>query len=733
MTNPPLPPIRPRTHLLALAGYLALGLVATYPLLLHFTTEGLGEHYFDRAQSIWNLWWIRTALLERGTNPFHTDLLFYPQGADLYFHDLSLPIKVIIMLPSYVIGLVGAYNLGMLLGLVLTGYAGFRLVGYLTGHAGAAAVGGVIIGFNPLVLEWLRGHINLMSAMWCVLCIEFYLRAWQTGRRRDMLLMGGFFALSVLTVGYYEIYLLIFFALHGGWRLLTTPGTVQARLAAVLRRAGALIGWGGGLAALLLAPYAWGAWRSLSNGQTIAASSLDVDRAVVDSADLLSFIVPDRDHWLLGIHAPWWQVVNPAIHEYTTLGLATVILAAWGAWRARRQAMTWLWVALAGLGVLLALGPILQVNGQQTTIPMPLALLQHIPIIGLMRAPERFVFLTYIALAALAGQVIAEYGVRIAAWIRHPQSAIRRPQSAMMAGLLGLLLIEMPLHVHYMEPMPTLDSMAALGRAPGAGAVLELPLTQHGWVDTPRMFNQIAHGRPITSGYLSRPIIDPYTQACSPFQPFSDYPRPAPPDIISPTLPLTPALLTANGVGFITVYKQEYVDPRAISPVPAGRLAALQALATGLGTPIADDAAATVYRVQPNDGQVPPAWQLGPDWHSAEQSGGQPFRWLNGAQGDFCVFSPAPRTAPLAFQVTSFATPRHLQVWVNDQEVLAAEVPADGALHPFTTPAIAWPAGPQRVRLVIPEGSASPFSLGQGTDKRELSLGFGPIRLGGGP
>src|SRR5689334_7458361 len=148
MTNPVPPPIRPRTHLLALAGYLALGLVATYPLILHFTTEGLGEHYFDRAQSIWNLWWVRTALLDRHINPFHTDLLFFPQGADLYFHDLSLPIKLIIMLPTYGLGLVGAYNLGTLIGLVLTGYAGFRLVGYLTGHVGAAALGGVIIGFN---------------------------------------------------------------------------------------------------------------------------------------------------------------------------------------------------------------------------------------------------------------------------------------------------------------------------------------------------------------------------------------------------------------------------------------------------------------------------------------------------------------------------------------------------------------------------------------------------------
>jgi hypothetical protein len=712
---------------------LALGLVATYPLVLHFTTEGLGEHYFDRAQSIWNLWWVRTALLERGTNPFHTDLLFYPQGADLYFHDLSLPIKLIIMLPSYVLGLVGAYNLGMLLGLVLTGYAGFRLVGYLTGHAGAGAVGGVIIGFNPLVLEWLRGHINLMSAMWWVLCIEFYLRAWQTGRRRDMLLMGVFFALSVLTLGYYEIYLLVFFALHGLWRVLTMPGGMAARLTTTLRRAGPILLWGGGLATVILAPYALGAWRSLSNGQTIAASALDVDRAVVDSADLLSFIVPDRDHWLLGIHAPWWQVINPAIHEYTTLGIATVILAAWGAWRARRQAMTWLWLAVALVGVLLALGPVLQVNGQPTGIPMPLALLQHLPIIGLMRAPERFVFLTYVAFAALAGSAIADFGLQIADYRNRGHFALRTPHSAIVAGLVALLLLEMPLHVRYMEPMVEPASMVALGQEPGPGAVLELPLTQHGWVDTPRMFNQIAHGRPITSGYLSRAIIDPYTQACSPFGPFSDYPRPNPPDIITPTLQPSPALLTANGVGFITVYKQEYVDPRAISPVPAKRLAALQGLASGLGTPVADDAAATVYRVRANNGQLGTAWQLGPDWNSAEQSGGAPFRWLAGAQGDFCLFSPAGHTAPLTFQVTSFATPRHLQVFVNDQEVLNTEVPADGVLHPFTTPAIAWPTGPQRVRLVVREGSASPASLGQGSDKRELSIGFGPIRLGAGP
>ena len=66
-------------------------------------------------------------------------------------------------------------------------------------------------------------------------------------------------------------------------------------------------------------------------------------------------------------------------------------------------------------------------------------------------------------------------------------------------------------------------------------------------------------------------------------------------------------------------------------------------------------------------------------------------------------------------------------------QVLETTVPADGALHAVTTPPLAWPAGPQRVRLVVPEGSASPAGLGQGSDTRQLSLGFGPIRLGAPP
>src|SRR5437867_7169451 len=122
--------------------------------------------------------------------------------------------------------------------------------------------------------------------------------------------------------------------------------------------------------------------------------------------------------------------------------------------------------------------------------------------------------------------------------------------------------------------------------------------------------------------------------------------------------------------------------------------------------------------------------QLGPDWHQVEESYGQPFRWVNGAKADLCVFSPSPHTDALSLQVASFGESRHLQVWVGEQQVLRAEVAADGALHKVSTQHIGWPRGGERVRLVSEEGSVSPQSVGRGKDQRQLSLGFAHVRVG---
>src|SRR4051794_5949296 len=71
-----------RVHLYALLGYFIFALIVTYPTILHFTSQIPGELIPDRNQDYWNLWWI-TQAVARHTNPFYTDMLYYPYGAPL--------------------------------------------------------------------------------------------------------------------------------------------------------------------------------------------------------------------------------------------------------------------------------------------------------------------------------------------------------------------------------------------------------------------------------------------------------------------------------------------------------------------------------------------------------------------------------------------------------------------------------------------------------------------------
>ena len=401
-------------HLAALLLALLYSLIITYPMVLHFTTEAVGEDYPDRVQNMWNLWWAKVALLDQHSSPFHTHLLFWPYGADLYFHDLALPSTLAALIPQLTLGLVAAFNFSVLFALVMSAYAGFRLVYYLTRSCPGGLVGGTIIGFNTLQHFSTRAQTNILSIQWFVLCIEFYLRAWERGRRRDGILAGLFFTLSVLTIGYFEIYLLIFFAVHALWLLVTIPGaTAGARLGAILRRARPVLVWAGGTAVLLTGPYALAAWRSLQTGLIAPHSPVDAQRTLLNSADVVSLFVPYREGRLLGQAAPWWTLVDPQIHDHLYLGLVGLALAAGGvwAWRRGRGPGLGLWIAVGLVGVILALGPVLQINGRQTfaglTVPLPFALVQDIPPFALVRFPERFLNLTYVALGVLAGGAVA--------------------------------------------------------------------------------------------------------------------------------------------------------------------------------------------------------------------------------------------------------------------------------------------------------------------------------------
>ncbi len=705
--------------------------VSWQPGLLSWTlAQGpWGREFNDHAQNIWNLWWTKVSLLDLHSNPFHTGLLLYPDGADLYFHTLNLPGTLLTLVPLLLWGKIAAYNASVLIALTLSGYAGFRLVRYATGSVTGALLGGIIIGFNPFSIEMVHGEINVASVQWLLLCIEFLLRAYHTGGKRPAILAGVFFALLVLPVAYFEVLFITFLVVFLAWALWSALHgrgglSPRAALAGFVRRILTIGVWSVGTAGLLLAPYLVGAWQSLMKGNAVLWSERDEGRTLLQSSDLLSFFIPNREHWLLGSDMPWWSLVSPGIRDWMYLGLVMMAFAAVGVWIGRKQRGTWLWLSLALVGVVLSLGPVLRVNAGSLGIALPFDWLQTLPLFGLVRAPQRFILLTYVGLGILSA-------VGILAALRTVRGNMRLAATAL---IVCLLLLDLPFRVRPIDPVSIPESIKALGLETAPGAVLELPLLDNGAREADRMLYDTEHGRPITSAYLSRVVIDPYQDVCSPFRAYKDYSdTEAVEDIAGPnTGALSSAYLAENGIAFITVYKSGLNNASYPAPIPEELVIPLKELASRLGTRVAEDNIAAIYKVKPVlPGSVASErfMQVGSSWYALEEGPGMSFRWMAGESAELCAYQGAPVTGALHFQAVSFLKPRRVQVRVRGQLLLETIVPADGAFHQYATPDLVWPRGHQLVRVTTPDGSDIPGDVGQGDDTRRLSLGIADVRI----
>src|SRR5687767_993700 len=165
-----------RVHLIVLMGYALLTLILTDPIPSKLTTEVIGGG--DAWQHIWNLWWVRESVVGGLSNPYFTDLLYYPDGVPLYFHTLVLTAGLI-SIPFQLagLGLISTYNIVLLLTFVLAGYGTFLLCHYVTGSKWGSFVGGCVFAFSPYHFAHLYGHMNLASLQWIPFYVLLLLRA----------------------------------------------------------------------------------------------------------------------------------------------------------------------------------------------------------------------------------------------------------------------------------------------------------------------------------------------------------------------------------------------------------------------------------------------------------------------------------------------------------------------------------------------------------------------------
>ncbi len=486
--------------LLALIGYLVLTIGMIYPLVLQFSSAIPGDS-FDGWQNAWNLWWIKTALVDKITWPWFTDLLYHPTGVSLLFHTLNAFNGITFLPVQLAWGLLPAYNAVVAFSFAAGGLGAYLLVRQVLGAGSsrlAAFLAGAIFTFSPYHFAHLLGHMQLIALEWLPFYALYTLRALRaaetaTPRRiaREGALAAFFLVLVALCDWYYAFYCLLFTAVAAVWFGLRS---IRAARGKALLCAIIVLTAMGLAAAAVLSPLLIPMVREARQTSYMVP---DPAQSRLLSADLLAFVTPQ------GFHPVWGEWARRAgerftstISEYTVFAGYTVLgLTLAGLFARWRRGMKGLWLGVALTFLILSLGPVLHAGGRVARLPggaeiaLPYAVIARLPFLNIMRSISR---LDVVAMLALG--VLAAGGLNLLMGKRAGGVAIG-------ALALGLVLLEFLPAPYPMSPPDTPAWYRTLADDDRSGAVLNLPAN---WDRPGYLLYQTEHRKPLSVAYISR-------------------------------------------------------------------------------------------------------------------------------------------------------------------------------------------------------------------------------------
>ncbi len=504
-----------RVHLGVLLIYALMAVALTYPLILHITTHVPGDGR-DDPPLVWNLWWVRYALLDLHTNPLACLYMFYPIGINLTFFTLTILNGMLSIPVQLSAGLVLSSNINMLGAYAVAGFGMYLLALDVLAAARrrgpamylAAFAAGAVYAFAPIKMIFASlGQFNMTSSQWLPLCVLYLIRVgrstaaaterhtsdvkaaaipsagWLGGwpgsdRRglRDALLAATFLLFTAYAEVTFASFLMIFLAVYLGYLLVTRRARLNLQLCGRLMALGATVvaGFWPILGSMLREMAVEGDY-SLSAGWGFAD---------IYVADLFGFFIPSHLHPLLG---SWAQQATRAFSytNFATIGFVALALAIVGLLARRRQgddhdtAPAGFWATSALLYAVLSLGPVLHIAGQWAfnldgllvRLPLPFIILHYVPFIKANRYPSRLHVLVMLCLAVLVAygvEAILDRRQRIAD--RETPGAERTPMNAETArgpahhrkAASSLRDYQRQSRVHRRSPTPSLAIIAIL-------------------------------------------------------------------------------------------------------------------------------------------------------------------------------------------------------------------------------------------------------------------------------
>jgi hypothetical protein len=399
--------------------------VQTWPLVLNLRNNIVDWLFFpfDEWFYIWSLWWVKYSLVDVQSNPFHTDLLLYPQGVDLHLQLVT--VTGILSIPFQLVtgNLIFSANLAILVSMVLSGLCMYALAYEVTRNHIAAFVSGYIFAFSPFVLMHFTAHWNI-STTWPIPLLAFFLVRFQkTSRIREAVFAGACWSLLTynwieygadagVLVGLFVAFWFLEYLRTRAWRRIRTLALGFAVMLAV--------------------------WFVASSLVLIPAIKTVYDEDVVFpaqdeyfSGDLAAWVTPSP-LWGQGTHFtfPLGPHLSVGSEEGTAyLGFASLILAALALVFVRRRPQQVLfWVAVFLTFGILSLGPYLYIDGDKnfsifgisTSVPLPYHIYDQLPFLGSRRIPARMIIFGILGLSVLAG-IGLDFGM---SWLKGRETRI---------------------------------------------------------------------------------------------------------------------------------------------------------------------------------------------------------------------------------------------------------------------------------------------------------------------
>lgn len=485
-----------RKHILILLLFLILTAVMTYPAAFQMSSHIIGDG-FDGYMNCWNLWWVKTALMDLERNPYYTQFLFYPQGVSLLLHTLN-PFNGIISIPfQYFFSLSACYNAVVLLSFVLSGYFMFLLAAHLTGDLLASFAAGFIFTFCPYHFAHGLGHLQLIAMEWVPLYVLCLIKMINEAKIRNAVFASICCLLVAACDWYYLFFCFMLSVLVLLFSLVTKGPSILTK--GFFQRSAVFVCLGPLVCMLFIMPML----KEASRGTMLGSHDV-----VQNSANLLSYFTPS---WMNPI---WGTYIKHHIQGaggflagstegLVFIGYSLLAFLAWS-WRyAKRSPAFIFWMLASLLSLVFSLGPRLQAGSVNISLPlMPYQLLSTMfPFLELGGAVSRFSFLVMFCL-----------GLSCAISIKAMRQNCSEKRLAALVPLLMLALLT----IEYLPAPFTTTKLhvpafyAQVKKEKGDFAILELPFDPA--LTAEAMFFQTQHHRYLSVGYISRISKEKYSQ-----------------------------------------------------------------------------------------------------------------------------------------------------------------------------------------------------------------------------